>query len=376
MAGTRMEKLARDGRAPSNAIQRRPSHLPPPIGPQRALEGYLVQIWQAELGIGPIGIDDEYFELDGDSVSAVNIFLEFEKKSGIKLDPAVLVEFPTIRALAAHARADASFEDRDGILTFRDSGTAAPVFFVPGVRGEALTARWLAGALGDDIPFYGIQNMDAATAADADPSVEDIAGHLASVIRKAGGDGPYVLAGYCAGAILAYETARQLRGAGADVPLLVMLDAVNKAEFGLVAQWAAKWRGFRRLDTADAGLKLRQFARNMARAVLSQAPATGGGRDRPTTASVDLFQGPGEQAIRAAYDRYRPKSYDGPIALYTSDEYRARLATNQFGWAKLATAGLDVVDLPTNHFGMLTPKSVELYCDDLRRRIIAIRSKG
>ena len=108
-------------------MQRRPTHLPPPVFPQRAFEGYLVELWQSELGIGPIGIDDEYFELDGDSVSAVNIFLAFEKKCGIKLDPSLLIEYPTIRALAARARADTSVDDGDGIVTFRDSGSAVPV---------------------------------------------------------------------------------------------------------------------------------------------------------------------------------------------------------------------------------------------------------
>ena len=91
---------------------------------------------------------------------------------------------------------------------------------------------------------------------------------------------------------------------------------------------------------------------------------------------ADLFRGPSEQIIRAAYDRYRPRSYDGPIALYTSDEYRTRLASSQFGWAKLATGGIDVVDLPTDHFGMLRPDTVRRFSDDLRKRIVAIRSTG
>ena len=56
----------------------------------------------------------------------------------------------------------------------------------------------------------------------------------------------------------------------------------------------------------------------------------------------------------------RPRTYGGPIVLYTSEEYRSRLTTNEFGWAGLAHAGLEIVDLPSEHFDLLKPKAVML----------------
>ena len=371
----RTDKPAAGGMSPPTQLGRRPSHLPPPVYRQGAFEWKFIYLWQDELGFGPIGIDDDFFELDGDSVSALNILLAFEHQTGIKLSPSLLVEHPTIRALAEFARSEGSLDDANGIVTFRDKGSAVPVYFVPGLRGDALNARALALALGDDIPFYGVQNMDVASAAPSDPSIEDMAAKLVSVIRDANPDGPFIMAGYCVGAILAYEIAQQLRGSGADVPLLIMIDAANKSDFGRFARWAARWRAFRRLDGAGATERLRRFARDGVLSVMFRTPALGPVLHRRHKETVDTgyVRGLNARIIDRAYEHYRPRPYGGRIALYTSEEYRSRLATNKLGWAGLARGGLDVIDLPTEHLDMMSFESVGLYDEDLRQRIIAAR---
>ena len=349
----------------------RPTDLPPPVSPQRAYERVLVQIWQAELGFGPIGIDDDFFKIDGDSVSALNILLAFEKATEIELIPSILVENPTIRALAAIARAGAAIDDGD-IVTFCDSGSTAPVYFIPGLGGEALNARPLAEALGDDIPFYGILNMDVATTAATDPTVEGIAANLISIIRKANPDGPYIVAGYCVGAIFAYEVARRLRAAGAEVPLLIMVDAVNKSDFGFVARWATRWHDFRRLRAIG---RLGQTVRNKALYFVFMTPVLGAMLREPFNKKVYIrrFHDPSARLVNQAYRGYRPAPYDGRIVLYTSADNRSRLSTNELGWAGVAGAGLEIVDLPGDHLDLLKADYIPHFCDDLRERILATR---
>lgn len=54
--------------------------------------------------------------------------------------------------------------------------------------------------------------------------VEEMAAHYVAALRTARPDGPYVLIGYSMGGSVAYEMARQLRAAGADVSGLALLD--------------------------------------------------------------------------------------------------------------------------------------------------------
>jgi len=370
----RADKPAARNMSPTTTLLRRPASLPPPVHAERTYEQRLVDMWQAELGFGPIGIDDDFFELDGDSFTALNILTAFERSTGIELSPSLLIDNPTIRALAVLAREGNAIDDSDGVITLRDSGSTAPVFFIPGLGGEALNARPLAKALGDEIPFYGIPNLGIANAKE-DMSVEDIAEKIAAVIRKANPDGPYIMAGYCVGAVFAYEVAQQLRAAGADVPLLVMVDAVNKPEFGKGARWTARLRSIRRLYASGARDRLRQLIRQKGLSILFKTPGLGPvlRRRHKEKVYVRRIHDPNSQALSRAYNSYKARPYGGQVILYASEENTSQLASDDLGWTKVVGAGLDVVELPTRHHQLMGPKSIRHFVDDLRERIVAAR---
>ena len=53
------------------------------------------------LGIGPIGISDNFFDLGVHSITAARLFVEIEKEFGNRLPPSALFQAPTIEQLAA-----------------------------------------------------------------------------------------------------------------------------------------------------------------------------------------------------------------------------------------------------------------------------------
>lgn len=61
----------------------------------------LAQIWQKLLGVESITLDDNYFDLGGDSSLTIQLFFQIEKVFGIKLPVATLFDAPTVRELAA-----------------------------------------------------------------------------------------------------------------------------------------------------------------------------------------------------------------------------------------------------------------------------------
>src|SRR3954452_19303898 len=62
----------------------------------------LVDIWRDELEVERIGIDDDYFELGGDSIHAI-VIVSRAQEAGVAVDPQDLFECRTVRAVAERA---------------------------------------------------------------------------------------------------------------------------------------------------------------------------------------------------------------------------------------------------------------------------------
>jgi amino acid adenylation domain-containing protein/non-ribosomal peptide synthase protein (TIGR01720 family) len=65
-----------------------------------AVERQLVAIWQSVLGLEQIGVDDNFFDLGGDSILSIQV-VNRAKKLGLNLAPRQVLELQTIAALAS-----------------------------------------------------------------------------------------------------------------------------------------------------------------------------------------------------------------------------------------------------------------------------------
>jgi aryl carrier-like protein len=93
------------GEESNNAWARAPYEAP-----RSEIERHLAEIWSAVLGVGTVGINDNYFELGGDSIQCIQIMSK-ARRVGIKVTTKLLFEYPTIAQLAAVAGVTASSED-------------------------------------------------------------------------------------------------------------------------------------------------------------------------------------------------------------------------------------------------------------------------
>ncbi|NNF13171.1 MAG: amino acid adenylation domain-containing protein [Gemmatimonadetes bacterium] len=87
---------------------------PPGATPYRSpgtpTEVALARIWSDVLGGIRVGLDDDFFELGGDSISAIRVAAR-AAKAGMTLDPQDLFRHPTVSALAARASSAAARGD-------------------------------------------------------------------------------------------------------------------------------------------------------------------------------------------------------------------------------------------------------------------------
>ena len=190
--------------------------------PASGLEVSLAEIWSQVLE-HRVSADDDFFELGGDSLAALELILAIEEQLGCEVRGADLLTAPTVRELAVLIRSRPGTGARLPVPIVANAGGEERLFFVPPLGGSLLQLRPLASALADDVSIYGVPAWDRETAA---PTVPAEAQVLVDGIRSRQPAGPYWLGGHSGGGVLALEMARVLESQGERVGGLIILDSV------------------------------------------------------------------------------------------------------------------------------------------------------
>jgi len=194
------------------------------VAPQDDLERKLTKIWQKVLGIQNIGIKDNFFELGGHSLLGVQLFAEIEQIAGINLPLATLLQAPTIEQLAHLLRQDGGSVPCSSLVPIQANGSKTPLFCIHPIGGNVLEYLNLVKYLGSEQPVYGLQAKGVDGKQTPLKRVEEMAAHYIQEIRTLQPQGPYLLAGFSFGGLVAYEMAQQLQTQGQKVALLAMFD--------------------------------------------------------------------------------------------------------------------------------------------------------
>ena len=191
-------------------------------GPRDRVEVQLTALWQQVLEVSTIGIHDNFFDLGGHSLKAARLFFLLEQVYGRRLPLATLFQAPTIAELASVLSHERWTPPWQSLVAIQPSGTAIPIFMVPGVGGNVLVFSQLAKLLGPNQPSYGLQARGLDGKEPPFISVPEMASHYITQVRSIRPNGPYIVLGSCTGGLIAYEMAQQLLGQGQAVTLVVM----------------------------------------------------------------------------------------------------------------------------------------------------------
>jgi thioesterase domain-containing protein len=230
---------------------------------------------------------------------------------------------------------------------------------------------------------YGLQPLSLGDAPMAHTRIAEMAAYHVGKIRAVQPRGPYLLGGMCAGGVIAYEMARQLRAQGERVALVALLDAADPAAppkaWRLAGQRLQRFGGvFREGGPASPGRralailgKVLKKARNLGIYVAGER--LGRARDevqmRLFRAWLDRGRRPpralGKISVRTAYlfaERdYRPDGrFDGELVLFRAtagigpdEPYIDRYDDPLLGWGGRAARGARAIDVPGGHSSML-----------------------
>ncbi|QCQ92199.1 non-ribosomal peptide synthetase [Rhodococcus sp. SGAir0479] len=196
--------------------------------PETEAERLVADVFADLLGAPQVGLDDDFFELGGNSLSAVRAAARLRGELGADVPLAWFFESSTVGDLAGRiAAADAAggSKEFDVLLPLREGGAEPPLFCVHPITGPAWSFAGLAAALDGTRPVYGLQSPALAGDRELPGSIEDWAARYVDEIRRVRPHGPYHLLGWSMGGVIAHAMAVQLTAAGEEVASLTMLDS-------------------------------------------------------------------------------------------------------------------------------------------------------
>lgn len=333
----------------------------------------LVRIWQNIFGLESVGVNDDFFDLGGESSLAVQMFAQIERTLKIKLPLATIYEAPTIQELARIVGGEVETQGWSPLVPIQPSGSRPPLFCFHGAGGNVLNYQKLSQHLGDNQPLYGLQSQGLDGNSSPLTTIEEMAALYVKHIRRVQSSGPYFLGGYCMGGTVAYEVAQQLHASGETVALLALLDTMNWHKVPLTPWSKTSYTGQQVFFHAISLIKLSgrdkvkffneklnvlrnriPVWRGMLESIFARGTASG-------SKSNSMILGQIWQTNDRAGWSYIPKPYPGEVLDFRPAKQYRVFSKPDLKWDQLAQEGQRVMILPVYPAGML----VEPFVKDL-----------
>lgn len=317
------------------------------VKPANPLQYQLVAIWEELLGISPIGVTENFFDLGGNSLLAARMLDAVERECATRLPLAVLSSAGTILDLVSE------IAQRHGPIVGSpmvevQAGSGRPFFFLHGefYRGGGYCHN-LAKQLGANQIFYSLSPHGLGSNGALPPIAAMAVEHLRA-IRAVQPVGPYLLGGWSNGALVAFEIACQLEEVGEKVGVLVLLGppcpnadlAALRTMLGSVAFLKPVFGWLVYLNSV-AKLPIREKLR--------RAATKFRGRGRPSAARTRPLSMWGH--YMQAIGRHVPRRYPGRVTVFWgSNEKKVQPAEVSRVWHKVAH-DVDLNVVPGDHDG-------------------------
>ncbi|MBI5950957.1 MAG: amino acid adenylation domain-containing protein [Chloroflexi bacterium] len=325
------------------------------IAPRNAVESELVGLWEKLLQIQPIGVQENFFDLGGDSLTAIDLMLSVEKTFRRSLPISVLLQHPTIAELAGLLSADANTQKWSSLVPIKPQGSLPPLFCIH-ADGGVMFYYEFAKRMDKQRPIYGIQARGLSGESLPHTNVPQMARDYIEEMRTVQPHGPYHFCAFSLGGVPILEMARQLREAGEAVDFVGLLDAYGpgypqvlpdkdlvdyKLSVHLNNLRMQNWRG-----------KLEYLYYRTEYRLEKIATALLGSMFR-------FFRIPLPQRIRynfiannlnAIVDNYQPRYCPGKVTLFRAGVQPENIVPDPFlGWKDYVSEDLKIVEVPGTH---------------------------
>ncbi len=349
------------------------------VPPSNEVEKRIVKIWEDLLHVHPIGTQDDFFDLGGDSMQIIVLLANLESEFNKNIPLNIFFQTATISKLAFFIQSE---EEAQGsaLVPIQTKGECAPFFCVHADGGVFLYQK-LAQYLGEDQPVYGLQALDPASE-EYLPSVRDMAAHYIQAIKTAQPEGPYNLGAFSLGGIILFEIAYQLAAMGEEIGLLAFLDAsgpkyprfsntLNRMKYKITTHLATlkllDWQG-------KLGYLGRRARSRLQREATSLLLGVAGWLKLPESPFIRHIRL--RKTIHVAVDQYAPEWYPGKLVIFLAQEQpKGCVPDPDFGWGGLAQE-IEIVEVQGSHNTIIKEPFIQDLAAVVKARIVTKKKKS
>ncbi|MDL2082004.1 amino acid adenylation domain-containing protein [Streptomyces sp. GXMU-J15] len=347
------------------------------VAPRDAVEATIAGIWAQVLGVDRVGVHDNFFDLGGHSLLATRVVVDARAR-GFHLLPKDILKTPTVAGLGAGLRLPGkavralSVPDPSApeIVRLNPHVPGRPTLFcVHEIGGGTSAYAHLAHQLDGQVNVLGVDVPADGTAVERDIT-EQAARYLAAV-RELDPEGPYCLAGWSFGGLVAMEMARQARASNLEVGLLTVIDSVLPSE-------QVRKRTTEDAETIDALLSDIDGLRSVDEPNGIRPDAMDVMRAAGVSDDILLL---GHDAVEShlrirkfqlqAMASFVPRPVDCSLRLYTALDNQW-MNSLEAVWSPFVNT-IEVSDLAGDHYSIMRLPSIGLIADDIARHMTKLR---
>ena len=354
--------------------------------PRSTLEIRMARIWEKLLGKAPIGRNENFFDLGGDSLLMFRLVDQTANELDVRFPLTTLLQAPTIAELAQVLEGKKGEPPFTSLVPFNSSGPNPIFFFVYGLENGSRFMD-LISHLSPDQPFFGLRPLVMDESQQFNPTIiKDWATQYIKELRMQQPQGPYFLGGYCFGGIVAYEMAQQLNLLGEETKFLAFFDTTHPTKgerrslekgrsfslppsenfssrvvrhlsvFSRLTPWKSMTYIVTRLGAYGSGKyhifmnRIKKFLCFAYLAFHQPLPAW-----LRQVFILEIFT---SQALRF----YVPEKYSGKLTLFKVKNPRYEPHN---GWKELIGGGIDVHEIPGTHDDFMKPPHAKAFAKKL-----------
>jgi amino acid adenylation domain-containing protein len=365
--------------------------LPEPFQPGAKLESgtgssneqVLLNLWASVFGQEKIGLQDDFFELGGNSLTAVRLLAGVDQLFGTKMPLPLFDKYRTVQDMAgfiksapsnqiaspeqispyAGRKAPDAKEDLSwthGVVPLQTEGSKTPIFISP----ASLYMNSLALGFAPDRPVFGLTPVEKGQVVYHSSVKEEAMGYYRSLIEFLP-HGPYLLLGHSGFGFFTLELGRLLRQNGKKDVFIGLLDSFPpgpRHQARLIDRIVIHLDNLRRKNPRGI---IEYFKESIDR--FSERSS----RRMPTQRIVcyqengDLY---GVQRILQLH--YQPEQIDFPVTLFSATERLWYVRWDPMeNWHKFLREPFGIIRVPGDHLSSLEPPHVAEFVEKIKQQI-------
>ena len=344
------------------------------VMPENDTEAYLKSLWEDLLQVKNISTTDDFFDIGGTSLVAIEMVSRIEKDKGIELPIISVYEYGTVEKLAKLLLDGNSNVSSSPLVAIRATGNRPPVYLIPGDNLNVLVFSGVARSMSEEQPVFGFQPRGTDGKSDPLTTIGAIAGYYIDAILQHNPQGPYAILGYSFGGYVAFEMAKQLKQLNREVSLLGIIDADAR-----LAENSFSWPVKIRRKIMRQFPKVLWIARSFIvdpRKVIDYQLISWNLRMKEQLESTTEYTPGGENfyvlrdKINAihhkALSRYSLTEFDVKITLFRAKERPYFVDDFEYlSWKKYAKDGVEVIPIDGDHSTMLAEPNCQMLGEKL-----------